>query len=115
MQNTDKNFILKIKFDKAFDNLFFSSKFTKEYIKKYQYCPNGLTIDTLYDNDDSPIYFKVIQKIYGYEYSSRDRVIGDYISYNYDYSEEQINFMLDYIKTNDFKLWTEIQQYKIVK
>ncbi len=110
-KNTDKIFALKVKYDTAFDNLFFSTDFKQKMTAKFGVCPQGTTFDTSYDDDNSPVYFKIVSKSYGYEYSSFDRVVGDFMLNKYDYTQEMGAFLLEYIAEKDPELAREIYGY----
>lgn len=107
------NFDLKIKFDKAFDKLFFSKNFRAEMTKKFGMCPTGMTIDTCYNNDDSEIYFKLVSKNYGYEYSG-EMVVGDYTLNKFIFTQEMADFAISYIRNNAPDLFDEIKTFEIV-
>lgn len=107
------NFDLKIKFDKAFDKLFFSKNFRAEMTNKIGICPKGITFDTCYDNDDSEIYFKLVSKNYGYEYSG-EMVVGDYTLNKFVFTQEMADFAISYIRNNAPDLFDEIKAFEIV-
>ena len=111
MSKKMSNWDLKVKFDTAFDKLFFSSKFKNSMIKKFGYCPNGMTLDTRYDDDASEIYFVLVSKKYGYEYSG-DIVIGDFTLNKFEFSREMFDFAIDYLAMNDRDTWSEIVNYE---
>ena len=98
---------LKKELDKEFDTLFFNKDFINKVVKKFKICPNGLTIDTRFTDNNDP-YLVCCCKEYGYEYS-HENVIGDYIiTRNYlgkDYSQ----FCFDYIKENNLELYNKIK------
>ena len=87
------NFDLKVKFDTAFDKIFFSKEFRNAMVKKFGICPNGMTFDTRYDDDVSEIYFVLVSKSYGYEYSgfyAKIDSIASYFEANMDLLKEDI-------------------------
>lgn len=104
---------LKVKYDKIFDDIFFSKEFKDFIIEKFGYCPNGLTFDT-YASGDKPLEFICRCKKYGYDYSSSDRVIGDYRIENppsIDF-EKYAYEMLKYLKDNYPAIYDEISEYE---
>lgn len=105
------NFDLKVKYDTTFDKIFFSNEFKNAMVKKFGICPNGTTFDTRYDDEESKIYFVLVSKNYGYEYSG-ERVIGDYTLNKFEFSKEMFDFVIDYFATNDHETWTEIFNYE---
>lgn len=105
------NFDLKVKFDTAFDKIFFSNGFKNAMVKKFGICPNGMTFDTKYDDDNSKIYFVLVSKSYGYEYSG-ERVIGDYTLNKFEFSKEMFDFAIDYFIMNDYETWAKIDNYE---
>ena len=107
---TDNQFNLKVKFDTAFDNLFYDKKFKEEMLKRFKVVPAGLTFDTRFDDDVSEPYFLLCCKRYGYEYSG-ERVIGDYVINKYNISREMFDFCLDYTDNVDKEIYDEIVNY----
>lgn len=105
------NWDLKVKFDTAFDKIFFSKEFKNAMLKKFGIAPRGMTFDTRYDDDVSEIYFVLVSKRYGYEYSG-EIIIGDYSLNKYDFSREMFDFAIDYLAMNDRELWAEITNYE---
>ena len=102
---------LKIKFDKLFDDVFFSKNFKEFIVSKTGYCPNGLTIDTDV-NDDVP-EFTCLCKEYGYDYAN-DRIIGDYRILKTPTNMETLSdLMLEYLKENNNDLFNEVLKYDI--
>lgn len=101
---------LKIKYDKIFDDIFFSKEFKDFIVEKFDYCPNGLTFDTEVENDKPE--FTCCCKKYGYEYSG-ERVIGDYRIENPPSIElEKYAYeMLKYLKDNYPTIYEEIAKY----
>lgn len=99
----------KRKYDKIFDDLFFTNEFRDYCVKEMKRCPAGLTINTI-DDEQEGKYFKTCCKKYGYDFSG-DRIIGDYtfgeklddirytetcLNYLYDKNRE----VFDYIMNN---------------
>ena len=105
------NFDLKVKFDTIFDKIFFSNGFKNAMVKKFGICPNGMTFDTRYDDEESKIYFVLVSKNYGYEYSG-EKVIGDYTLNKFDFSKEMFGFAIDYLVANNYETWVEIADYE---
>lgn len=102
---------LKIKYDKTFDNIFFSKEFKNFIVEKFGYCPNGLTFDTEIKNDKPE--FTCCCKKYGYDYPSTDRVIGDYQIDNPSPVdlEKYIYEMFNYLKDNYPIIYDDIYEY----
>ena len=111
MNKKMSNFDLKVKFDTAFDKIFFSKEFKNAMLKKFGICPNGMTFDTRYDDDVSEIYFILVSKSYGYEYSG-ERVVGDYTLNKFEFSKDMFDFAIDYFAMNDRETWAEIVNYE---
>lgn len=102
---------LKKKYDKIFDDIFFSKDFKNYMIGKIGYCPNGLTIDTEVI-DDKP-EFTCMCKEYGYEYSG-DPVIGDFRKLNTPNNIDILaNLMMEYLHKNYLDLYNEIIQFDV--
>jgi len=101
----------KVKYDTILDDIFFSKEFKDFIIKKFGYCPNGLTFDT-YADGDKPIEFICRCKKYGYEYSG-ERVIGDYRIENPPSIElaKYAYEMLKYLQDNYPTIYEEIAKY----
>jgi len=110
--NDTEQWALKQKFDKAFDKLFLKQDFTFHVCSKLHYCPSGLDMDTLMHEDSKEIYFQCCCKEYGYDYSSFNRVIGDY-RYGDDVTEEMLEICLNYMKEKDPALYEEVMKYDI--
>lgn len=103
---------LKVKFDKLFDDVFFSKEFKNFILENTGYCPNGLTFDTNI-NDKGVPEFMSLCKEYGYDCSG-ERVIGDYTLGKTPTNMEQLtNLMLEYLKENKKDLYDEIINYSI--
>ena len=111
MNKKMSNFDLKVKFDTAFDKIFFSKEFINAMVKKFGICQKGMTFDTRYDDDVSEIYFILVSKSYGYEYSG-ERVVGDYSLNKFEFTEEMFDFAINYLSMNDRETWTEIINYE---
>lgn len=111
MNKKMSNWDLKVKFDTALDNIFFSKEFRIAIMKKFKIAPNGMTFDTRYDDDVSEIYFVLVSKKYGYEYSG-EHVIGDYTLNKFEFSREMFDFAIDYLAMNNRDLWNEIINYE---
>ena len=103
---------LKIKYDKIFDDIFFSKEFIDFIVSKFGYCPNGLTFDT-YASPDKPIEFICRCKQYGYDYSG-ERVIGDYQIIKTKINLEEYAYeMLKYLRDNYQSIYDEISEYDV--
>ena len=111
MNNKMSNWDLKVKFDTAFDKIFFSNDFKNAMLNKFGIAPAGMTLDTRYDDDVSEIYFVLVCKSYGYEYSG-ERVVGDYSLNKFEFSREMFDFAIDYLSMNARELWAEIINYE---
>ena len=102
---------LKAKYDKIFDDIFFSKEFKDSVVEKFGYCPNGLTFDTIVEDDNPEFICRCKQ--YGYDYSG-ERVIGDYkITKPTVDLEKYGEYMGDYIIDNYPELYEEISKYDI--
>lgn len=108
----DPQWELKRKFDTAFDKLFLRQDFKFYATSILHRCPNGLDLDTQMYEDTGKIYFQCCCKQYGYDFSSTDRVIGDYY-FGEDATEEMLQVCLDYMKEKNPQLYEEIQGYDI--
>ena len=102
---------LKTKYDKIFDDIFFSKEFKDSVVEKFGYCPNGLTFDTVIYDDEPEFICRCKQ--YGCEYSG-ERVIGDYqyIKPTVDLEKYGV-YMAEYIISNYPELYKEISKYDI--
>lgn len=107
---TDNQLKLKIKFDTAFDNLFYSKEFKDAMIKKFGIVPAGLTFDTRFDDDVSEPFFCLCCKKYGYEYSG-ERVVGDYTINKYKFTREMFEFCMDYTDNISKEIYNEMINY----
>ena len=103
---------LKEKYDTAFDKLFLKQDFRFYATSILKRCPNGLDLDTQMYQEDHKIYFRCVCKQYGYDFSSTDRVIGDYY-FGDDTTEGMLQVCLDYMKEKNPALYEEIQQFDI--
>lgn len=111
MNNKMSNWDLKVKFDTVFDKIFFSNDFKNAMLNKFGIAPVGMTFDTRYDDDVSEIYFVLVSKSYGYEYSG-EMVIGDYSLNKFEFRREMFDFAIDYLSMNARELWAEIINYE---
>lgn len=107
---TDNQLKLKIKFDTAFDNLFYSKEFKDAMIKKFGIAPAGLTFDTRFDDDVSEPFFCLCCKKYGYEFSG-ERVVGDYTINKYKFTREMFEFCMDYTDNVSKEIYNEMINY----
>lgn len=107
----NSQFNLKVKFDTAFDELFYNNNFKNEMLNKFKVVPAGLTFDTRFDDDVSEPYFVLCCKKYGYEYSG-EHVIGDYTINKYKFSKEMFDFCMDYLSNLDSPIYHEIMNYE---
>ncbi len=107
---TDNQFKLKIKFDTAFDNLFYSKEFKDAMVKKFGIVPAGLTFDTRFDDDVSEPFFCLCCKKYGYEFSG-ERVVGDYTINKYKFTREMFEFCMDYTDNVSKEIYNEMINY----
>ena len=107
---TDNQLKLKIKFDTAFDNLFYSKEFKDAMIKKFGIVPAGLTFDTRFDDDVSEPFFCLCCKKYGYEFSG-ERVVGDYTINKYKFTREMFEFCMDYTDNVSKEIYNEMINY----
>ena len=95
----------KFKYDKMFDDVFFTSEFRQYIVEKLHHCPNGLTIDTDVDGEEPE--FHVCTKKYGYEYMN-ERVPGDFYDIQYGLGRELAEATLDYLSENNSELYEEM-------
>ena len=107
-----EKFNAKVKYDNFFDDVFFSKEFKNALIKEFGYAPYGMTFDTCF-LDDSEIYFKLVSKSYGYEYSG-EHVIGDYTLNKFNFTENIFNFTINYIKSNYLDFWEDVKEYTFI-
>ena len=107
---TDNQLKLKVKFDTAFDNLFYSKEFKDAMIKKFGIVPAGLTFDTRFDDDASEPFFCLCCKKYGYEFSG-ERVVGDYTINKYKFTREMFEFCMDYTDNVPKEVYNEMINY----
>lgn len=108
---SNKEFEIKKKFDTVFDELFFSKEFKNAVTSKFGICPNGLTFDTNYDEDstDTKIYLYICCKKYGYDYSEKDHVIGDYyLLDNKNIPDGIADFMVNWVKQKNPEIFHEL-------
>ena len=110
-----ENFDLKVKYDTQLDNLFFSKDFKNSMLAQFGIAPAGLTIDTRYDKDAGfgDIYFAICCKRYGYEYSERDHVIGDYSLTHYKLTDDMEQHCVNYLAEKKPELYEEMIKYGI--
>ena len=106
--NNEEQWELKKKYDTAFDKLFLKQDFKFYATSILKRCPNGLDLDTQMYEEDHEIYFRCVCKLYGYDFSSTDRVIGDYY-FGDDTTEEMLQVCLDYMKEKNPALYDEIK------
>ena len=111
MNNKISNWDLKVKYDTAFDKIFFSNDFKIAMLNKFGIAPTGMTFDTRYDDDVSEPYFALCCKLYGYEYSG-ERVVGDYSLNKFELSKEMFDFAIDYLAMHARELWADIINYE---
>ena len=107
---TDNQLKLKIKFDTAFDNLFYSKEFKDAMLKKFGIVPAGITFDTRFDDDVSEPFFCLCCKKYGYEFSG-ERVVGDYTINKYKFTREMFEFCMDYTDNVSKEIYNEMINY----
>ena len=96
---TDKQADIKFDYEKRFNKLFFSNDFKQKMVEKCRYCPQGLTIDVDFD-DNNEIEFCIYCKKYNYDFS--DSIVdGDYVLLKTPIKDEWVDVMKQYIKDND--------------
>ena len=110
----DPRFDTKAHYDTLFDELFFTSKFKNEFVSKFKICPQGTTFNTFFIGSDATPWFSLMSKIYGYDYPSSHRVIGDYEVGKYHYSDEMLEFAINYVKENKPDLYDEVKDYEFI-
>lgn len=102
---------LKSYYDPLFDEIFYSKEFIDYVLKNKGYCPNGLTIDTCFD--DKGMYFTCCCKEYGYEYSG-ERVVGDYTLVNPNVDLEDYAILcFKYLNNVNPEVASEVEKYDI--
>ena len=106
---TPEQWDLKRKYDAAFDKLFLQQDFKFYATSKLKRCPNGLNLNTDFDEETGEMIVVACCKIYGYEYSSTDHVCGDYY-YGDKATEEMARVCLDYLKEKNPALYEEIKE-----
>jgi len=107
---TDEQWKLKVKYDTAFDELFLKQDFKLYATSVLKYCPNGLNLNTEFDDETGKVLIVSRCKIYGYDYSSTDHVIGDYYL-GKKTTSEMAYVLLDYLQEKNPALFEEINEY----
>ena len=105
---TDEQWNLKRKYDKAFDKIFLKEDFRVYATSILKRCPKGLDLDTCFDSDTEDMVVVCCCKIYGYDFSSTDRVCGDYYCEE-DSSEQMLDVCLAYLQEKAPTLYDEIK------
>ena len=108
---TTEQWNLKRKYDEAFDKVFLRDRFRMQATSILKWCPKGLDLDTCFDSETEEMVIVCRCKIYGYDFSSFDRVCGDY------YCEEMatrqmLDICLTYLQENNPELYEEIKDLK---
>ena len=107
-KNTPKQWEQKRKYDEAFDKLFLSEDFRVYATSILKRCPNGLDLDTCFDDETGEMVIVCRCKIYGYDFSASDRVCGDFYCKE-GTTEEMLIVCLKYLKEKDPSLFDEIK------
>lgn len=95
----------KFKYDKLFDDVFFTSKFKQYIVEQCKRCPAGLTINT--DIDDEIPEFHVCTKQYGHEHMG-ERVPGDYYDLKYGIGRDISEALMNYLAENAPELYEDM-------
>jgi hypothetical protein len=96
---TNEQLDIKFDYERRFNKLFFSKDFKQKMIEKHHYCPQGLTFDVDF-NDNNEIEFYACCKKYNYDFS--DSIVdGDYMLLKTPIKDEWVTFMNHYIHDND--------------
>ena len=90
-------------FEEKLNKLFFSKDFKEKMVTKFHYCPNGLTIDPDFDEENNEWSFGACCKKYGYDYSG-EPTNGDFIMLKTSLTNDIATFMLNYIEEKDKEL-----------
>lgn len=93
----------------------FSDKFRSYWTSKYGYCPSGLTFDVYIEDDD--ICYTLMIKNYGYEHSSNNGIseysdLYDYDIGNYEFTDEQLQYAIEYFATHEIWFYQDYMMYK---
>ena len=108
---TKEQWDLKRKYDEAFDNVFLREGFRMHATSILKRCPKGLDLDTCFDSDTEEMVIVCRCKIYGYDFSSFDRVCGDYYCEE-DATKEMLDIFLNYLQEKNPALFYEIKDLK---
>ena len=107
-KNTPEQWGLKRKYDEAFDKVFLKEDFRVYATSILKRCPNGLDLDTCFDAETGEMVIVCRCKRYGYDFSSSDRVCGDFYCTEMA-SEEMLNVCLTYLQGRNPGLYEEIK------
>lgn len=87
----------------ALNKVCFSSDFKMFFTSKHHMCPNGMTISVVGEPDEAKKGFYLALVIREYSSSNRGTSIYDdlldFRPGNYDFTEEQLDTVLEYFKT----------------
>ena len=104
----EERFSFKFKYDKMFDDVFFTSKFRQYIVERCKYCPNGLTIDTNIKGETPT--FHVCTKKYGFDFI-HERVPGDFYDLKYGVGDKLADALLEYMCENHPELYDEMYSF----
>ena len=107
-KNTPEQWEQKRKYDEAFDRLFLRENFRVYATSMLKRCPNGLDLDTCFEDETGEMIIVCRCKIYGYDFSDSDRVCGDFYCKESP-TEEMLMVCLKYLKEKDPELFDEIK------
>lgn len=109
---TDEQWKLKVKYDTAFDKLFLKQDFKFYATSVLKRCPNGLNLNTEFCDVTGEMQIVSRCKIYGYDFSAVDHVIGDYYMGEHT-TDEMALVLIDYLQEKDPALYEEIKEYDL--
>ena len=109
---TDEQWKLKVKYDTAFDKLFLKQDFKFYATSVLKRCPNGLNLNTEFNDETGEMQIVSRCKIYGYDFSAVDHVIGDYYMGEHT-TDEMAHVLIDYLQEKDPALYEEIKEYDL--
>lgn len=110
-ENTSEQWDLKRKYDEAFDKVFLREDFRVYATSKLKRCPNGLDLDTCFDSETEEMIIICRCKRYGYDFSSFDRVCGDFYCEEMA-SKQMLDICLTYLQEKNPALYEEIKDLK---
>ena len=112
MGYTDEQWKLKVKYDTAFDKLFLKQDFKFYATSELKRCPNGLNLNTEFNDETGEMQIVSRCKIYGYNYSATDHVTGDYY-WGDKTTSEMAHVLINYLKEKNPALYEEIKEFDL--